>query len=318
MVHLLRACLAGVVLTVVAAASAATAQTAQGTVTLADGRKLAMTCVGEGGPTILLDAGLGMPLASWNKVMPELGKTARTCAYNRAGYMGSDPGPMPRDAAHVVDDMKALTAAAGLPAPYVLVAQSLGGNHARLFAARFPDQVAGVVLIDPVTDDEARLRAAAPEEEQSWRGLEDRVERCIRMRARGEAWSGADPANAICGPAPTLPLPAADIAMAQAVVSEYSSRGISTRQIGEVRTGAPRFPIIVLTADGATRYPDAPQADVSTVQAVYVELHRQIAATSPTGEQRTIAGGSHLMQWDKPEVVIATIREVVTRYRNGG
>lgn len=318
MVHLSRKTLAGVLLSAVLVAPAA-GQTAQTTVTLADGRRIAMTCAGEGnGPTIVFDSGLGMPMTSWNKVLPELGKTTRACAYNRAGYAGSDPGPMPRDAPHVVDDIEAMLTAAKLPGPYVLVAQSLGGHHARLFAARYPDRTAGLVLVDPIADREDRLRASSPAEARIWDDLASNVRQCVGARSRGETWSETDPAHALCGPPPKLPSPPEDIAMARAVVSEYENRNLAPRQIGDARRAPARYPIIVLTADAASRaVGGAPPADEAT-QAVWVDEHRQIAATSTAGEQRTIPGGSHLMQWDRPEVVIAAVREVVARYRGDG
>ena len=297
-------------------AATATAQTASETVTLPDGRKLAMTCVGAGSPTIVLDSGLGMPMIAWNKVMPDLGKIGRTCAYDRAGYVSSDPGPMPRDAAHVVDDMKAMLTAAKLPGPYVLVAQSLGGHHARLFAQRYPGEVAGVVLIDPVTDNEALLRASSPYEEKGWREMEERVRLCVGARSRGEAWSETDPAYASCGVPPKLPLSPADIAMAQAVKSESDNRPISAGQVlASYKTILP-FPIIVLSADSAAQ-DSGPAAERAASQAVRVDLHRKIAATSAQGQQRTEPNGSHLMQWDKPEAVVRAVQEVVALSRTG-
>lgn len=310
MVHLLRALLAGAALIFVFAPSVASAQASQSIVTLPDGRKLAITCVGEGSPTILLDSGLGMPMAVWSKVQPELGKIGRTCAYNRAGYAGSDPGSLPRDAAHVVDDMKMMTTAAGLPGPYLLVGQSLGTHHARLFASRYPGAVAGLVLIDPILEREDLLRAASPVEAKVWDDLAEKMQRCVAARARGETWSEADAAFKICGPAPKLPSPAAEIAMAQATSSEYANRNISGRQVRDDLKTPMRVPMIVLTADGDTRHPDAPVADRAAVQAVHVEQQRLMAATSMRGEQRTVKNGTHLMQWDNPEAVIAAVREV--------
>lgn len=77
-----------------------------------------------------------------------MAKTTRVCAYDRAGYGWSSPGPQPRDSQTIADELHALLTNAGLEGPYVLVGHSFGGLHARMFAARYPDETAGMVLVD--------------------------------------------------------------------------------------------------------------------------------------------------------------------------
>ena len=85
------------------------------------GRRLNLYCLGHGSPTVILVGGLGSSTFIWRKVHRDLAKTTKVCAYDRAGYGFSDPGPLPRDTAHLADDLAALTKAAALPRPYVLV-----------------------------------------------------------------------------------------------------------------------------------------------------------------------------------------------------
>ena len=106
--------------------------------------------------------------------------------------------------------------------------------------------------------------------------------------------------------------------MAQAVKSEFDSRYVSDAQVRDSHKAPLPFPIVVLTADGATRNLGAPASEQAAAQAVMVDLHQKIAATSARGEQRTVPGGTHLMQWDKPDAVVAAVREVVAKSRNGG
>lgn len=119
-----------------------------------DGRELVLFCEGEGTPTVIWEDGHpsesgGIARFSDGDVWAEVAARTRICAYDRAGYAGSDPAPNePRDADDVVDDLGALLAVAGEEGPYVLVGSSFGGMIVSYYAAREPDDVAGVVLLD--------------------------------------------------------------------------------------------------------------------------------------------------------------------------
>jgi pimeloyl-ACP methyl ester carboxylesterase len=99
-------------------------------------------------PAVIFENGLGATMDRWSEVFPEVGKAATVFAYNRPGYGGSDPTPTPRDGGHIVEELRALLRSEGLPPPYVLVGHSLGGLYMQLFARRYPDEVAGLVLVD--------------------------------------------------------------------------------------------------------------------------------------------------------------------------
>jgi pimeloyl-ACP methyl ester carboxylesterase len=113
-----------------------------------DGYRLAIACSGDGGPTIVLETGLGAPSEAWAPVQREVAHFARVCRFDRAGRGKSDPAPTPRTCADMVADLRALLRNAGVPGSYVLVGNSLGGMNARLYAYRHPDEVAGLVLVD--------------------------------------------------------------------------------------------------------------------------------------------------------------------------
>jgi pimeloyl-ACP methyl ester carboxylesterase len=110
--------------------------------------RLHMHCTGTGSPTVVLEAGLGetsTAMAGW--IAPAVAPTTRVCVYDRSGYGGSDPAPGPEDGRTVAANLHALLTAAGV-APYVLAAHSSGGVYARIFAGRYPNQVAGLVMLD--------------------------------------------------------------------------------------------------------------------------------------------------------------------------
>lgn len=104
---------------------------------------------GTGDTTVVFESGLGNDWTPWGEVASEVAALARTVAYSRPGYGRSDPSPEPRDAAHIVDDLRVLLAARGLAPPYVLVGHSFGGAYMELFAKAYPEEVIGVVLVDP-------------------------------------------------------------------------------------------------------------------------------------------------------------------------
>ena len=105
---------------------------------------------GAGGPTILLEAGLMSTVLSWSELQRTLAASFRVISYDRAGLGWSDAGPMPRTADRIVEELHTLLERAEIPPPYVLVGHSFGGLTMPLFAARFPKEVSGMVLVDPV------------------------------------------------------------------------------------------------------------------------------------------------------------------------
>jgi pimeloyl-ACP methyl ester carboxylesterase len=116
--------------------------------------------VGSGKPTVVLEAGFPGNTQNWRDVQPDLGRTTRTCAYDRAGLGRSPPMPGVHDAQDEIDDLQRLLVAAHLEPPYVLVSHSYGGILARLFASQHPDEAAGVVLVDARGRDATRRQVA--------------------------------------------------------------------------------------------------------------------------------------------------------------
>ncbi len=112
------------------------------------GYRLHLTCTGSGGPTVVLQSGLGEMSANWARIVPAVSRTTRVCAYDRAGQGWSDDAPHLQDGVQAAADLHTLLRRAGENGPYVLVGHSIGGDHAMTYAARYPEQVAGMVLLD--------------------------------------------------------------------------------------------------------------------------------------------------------------------------
>src|ERR671913_967460 len=113
---------------------------------------LHINCLGEGSPTVILEAAnLGMS-AHWVRVQQQVAQATRVCAYDRAGLGWSERGPEPRDARQISSELHTLLSKAGIEGPYMLVGHSFGGMYMQTYAARYPDEVAGVALVDSSTE----------------------------------------------------------------------------------------------------------------------------------------------------------------------
>jgi len=118
--------------------------------------KLHLLCMGEkqpSQPTVILESGNGAWSNYWRAVQPEVARFARVCAYDRAGFGWSEAGPTPRTPERIVTELHALLEEAGETAPYILVGHSMGGPLVRLFYARYPQDIAGMVWIDSAHED---------------------------------------------------------------------------------------------------------------------------------------------------------------------
>jgi pimeloyl-ACP methyl ester carboxylesterase len=131
----------------------------------AGGHQLHIHCLGEGLPTVVLEAPATGLSAAWGWVQPDVAGVTRVCSYDRAGLGWSEAGDRPYQPSAVAGELRALLERAGEPGPYVVVGHGLGATFAVLFAAQFGSDVAGVVLIDrplpdPPTESNQTMRLA--------------------------------------------------------------------------------------------------------------------------------------------------------------
>jgi pimeloyl-ACP methyl ester carboxylesterase len=112
------------------------------------GHRLHLSCTGSGSPTVVLEPGAGEMAASLGWITPTLARTTHVCVYDRAGRGWSDPTDGPQDGVQIATDLHALLHRADVPGPYVVAGHSFGGLYALAFADRYPDEVAGMVLVD--------------------------------------------------------------------------------------------------------------------------------------------------------------------------
>jgi pimeloyl-ACP methyl ester carboxylesterase len=136
------------------AVAAAPAMPAQGHLVDVGGHRLYLECAGTGTPTVVLANGFSEHTPSWAWITPTISQTTQVCVYDRAGQGWSDPSSSPQDGNQVADDLHTLLDNAGIPGPYLLAGHSTGGVYSLIFAARYPADVAGMVLLDSATPEQ--------------------------------------------------------------------------------------------------------------------------------------------------------------------
>ena len=271
------------------------------------GYRLHIQCVGTGSPTVVLDAGLGGSSLDWSLVQPELGRSTRVCAYDRAGMGWSDPGPQPRTPRQIAGELHTLLTNAGIAEPYVLVGHSLAGKNVRLFTIAHPDQVAGMVLVDARS--EYVDANTAPAEVQAFQqALAAQVSQYRLARSLGlvrligaSLWGG-----------PAMPRATRTEGMllttSQRGVDAQTAEGLARAADDAQLQAAPALgdrPLIVLASE-----------QNMTATPYWAEAQRRLAALSTNGRLIVPAGSGHAIHWEQPTLVIDAVRQVIAEVRS--
>jgi len=111
--------------------------------------RMHIRCVGEGSPTILLDAGAGGWSIHWGAIQPALAARTRPCAFDRSGLRGSEAGTRRYSGRMLSRELHDLVRAAGITTPFIYVGHSMGGNLAQIYYGAYPEEIAGIVVVDP-------------------------------------------------------------------------------------------------------------------------------------------------------------------------
>ena len=281
---------------------------------LPDGRRLNFRCTGNGSPTVILEGGYGATSLAWTRVRAQVERANRVCTYDRAGYGFSDPGPLPRDGASIARDLDRGLRAARISGPFILVGHSAGALYVRLLSNRRPLEVVGMVLVDPsVEHQDTRFAEMFGPGAGGVAPIRRKAAACLEAAERKQLPS-AEPGlqNCAAKPRPDQPAKVNAARLAESVrastwstqVSELDNLWPATSdQLAAGRQTYGDLPLIVLTADGT--YANAPRA-----QALWQNMHEELAARSSLGVDRVVANSSHMLMNEHPQVVVAAIAEV--------
>ena len=237
------------------------------------GRALYLDCTGVGGPTVVLEGGA---TADWAAVQPAVAGFARVCSYDRPNSPGSRSDPTPeRTAQEVVDDLRAMLTAAGEPGPYVLVGHSLGDLYVQLYAYQHPQEVAGLVLVDPTPEEfSARL---------------------------GELLASLGTPVPARPPGIPAPVEEASIEQMRAARAAGTLRPMPLVVLSHGRAGDP-----------AERPPGWPLAEE---ERIFRQLHEELVRLVPNGRHVVAEGVGHDIHRERPELVVEAVRQVVAAVR---
>ena len=282
-----------------------------------DGRRVHLRCIGEAGPTVLLEAGFGPDGSeSWASLMSDIASVTRVCSYDRAGILWSDRGEEPRDADQIADELHALLGVASESPPYVMVGHSIGGLLVRVFAARYQGEVSGFVFVDashpeqldrlPPEAMEAEMEALPPPLVLKALAASGVMRFALRFGSDASDGQTQDVTQLLLPR--TVPGLLAEVDAMEAIFDQAAQT-----------PNLDSLPVVVLSA-GRLPDPLPPGLDekiASQTQEVWMVLQRELAALSSNTDHRIIEQASHYIHHDDPESVLTAITDVVTAVREG-
>lgn len=304
-------------------------------VSLPDGRRINMFCTGNGTPVVIMEAGGGEDSLTFRRLQPRVASVTRVCSYDRAGLGFSDPAGAPNTAAHIVADMHAMIASAGIVGSVVLVGHSNGGLYARLYASIYPDEVAGMVMIDPNSVGLNRDAEAALDDGQrnAWRASdrEDyaQARRCLEL-ARSGSLARKPASHPQCTDEPATPglglhrvldeqlsRPSYEEALYSEVLDTHPQEG-GGLSMAEVAVGGKAFdfadkPFIVVS--GTNEQGGLPARQRAEVIKAMLANQRDLASHSSHGRQVLVNVSSEDIQLTHPGLVAKEIASVINQIR---
>jgi pimeloyl-ACP methyl ester carboxylesterase len=263
----------------VASAADARAYPMPGQLVDVGGHRLHLNCTGSGTPTVVLQPGLGEMSSNMGWIAPAVARDTRVCVYDRAGRGWSDPADTPQDAATIATDLHTLLQRADIDGPYVLAGHSFGGRYVLTYAARYPDDVAGMVLIDTTPPASEPAPAVASSGRPGSYDVLGRVSALASAAGRLGVARLYSPSEGGTHPPQSRDEIRASVSTAANLgswVDEFAQGGASAQQAAAFTDFADK-PLIVLTADTAGDPADA-------------AVHAQLAGYSTNGVHRVVHG----------------------------
>ncbi len=262
------------------------------------GHRLHIYCVGEGVPSIIFDSGVGGFSLEWSRVQNVLARRTRVCAYDRAGYGWSDLGPLPRTSERITRELHTLLERAGVAGPYIIAGHSFGGYNAQLFARNYPDQTAGLVLID----------SSHPEQIERLPGPEPGTVKRVRPGSNSYVVSWFFPH-------PNFP--DENALMAQRIMQSWQHKmtwreemtvfSVSAKQVKASRP-MPEVPVLVLTR-GRSFWPGYSNGDET--ERVWMELQDELSQLGANPVHLIAERSGHVIHLDQPGIVITAMQTML-------
>lgn len=267
--------------------------------------RLHLECTGSRGPTVILEPGGGGSAASMGLIAPAVARDSSVCVYDRAGRGWSDPATSPPDGAQIATDLHRLLDRAHVPGPYVLAGHSFGGLYVRTYAAKYPEEVAGLVLVDSTA---AHSTPVSPPKARSYSTLKHLSSLVATTSRLGVGRLIADTGFS------DLPPKYRDDARTTAAtgkemggfIDEFGTANRSEAEAGELRSLDAK-PLVVLTADREN-------------SKGWMAAQNEMATLSTDSLHRVVSGATHASFVENPQhaaAVTQAIHDVVVSVRTG-
>lgn len=236
-----------------------------------EGYRLHAVIAGRGKPLVVFEAGMGDGTSSWEKVQPTIARLTSTLSYDRPGLGKSDRAPQLHDLDQSADELHVLLRKSGSPPPYILVGHSMGGLIVRVFAYRYPDETAGIVLVDPADE-----------------GTDDRLHSKLTKK-EWESYSAFQKKHL------------------EDPIMHMDMYGMTSGSEASAATPLPPAPKILLSASKLNGLSNGDRPFRETA----MELHREWVARTPNAELVAVPTSEHYIQLLAPETVIAAIKRLL-------
>ncbi|MEI8301605.1 MAG: alpha/beta hydrolase, partial [Chlamydiota bacterium] len=283
---------------------------------------------GKGGPPVILDAGGGCSSLDWALVQPELAKLTKVCSYDRAGYGWSEESSKSATSQNAVEDLHTLLQKAKIPTPYILVGHSFGGLNMRLYASYYPDEVAGMVLVESSHEELLDRTPLAPQlnwvqriftNQKVWiwacrLGLV-RLTMPMQLHKVIQGWS-CEAKNVYCAKNSTVKAVKAKFAEASMDVQKQSME-----QLKDAKGLLGDKPLIVMTAKSLlttaemSSFPQELKEYMTAVTKAHEGWQKDLVSKSTQGKQIIIENSSHMIPYDQPGVIVDVVQELVEQLR---
>jgi pimeloyl-ACP methyl ester carboxylesterase len=263
------------------------------------GHSLHLNCTGSGSPTVVLEPGGGEMSSVLGWIAPAVARDTRVCVYDRAGRGWSEPADTTQDGRQIATDLHTLLQHGHVPGPYVLAGHSFGGLYVLTFAARYPDEVAGMVLVDSTAPAAAKPAATAPGDGGSY-DIRGRVSALFSISARlglGRLYGQFDYGSLPPRSRDEARASAATASQLRSTIDEYVQANTSMEQAASLGDFADK-PLVVLTAGSGSA-------------AGWSAKQNALAALSTNGVHRVIDGATHASLISDEEDAAATTQAIL-------
>lgn len=287
-----------VLLPIVSSASEETGASRPGQMINIDTHKLHLYCSGEGQPSVIMDTGLGGLSLEWFRTQQLLAQSVKACVYDRAGYGWSEPGPMPRTSSRIADELYLLLTRGRIQGPYVLVGHSFGGYTMQLFASRYPQETAGLVLVD------------ASHPEQVERFLQPPIKLNTAPSGNGKIIRFSQPRLPAGLPAELVPTARKLLLEGKARVALGNEYLNFRESASEVRKAGrlPDVPLVVVTR-GTHVWPKTRRGE--QMEKLWMDLQTELAGSVQQSAHIVAEKSGHHIHLDQPELVADSIQIVI-------